>query len=71
MLEEAFFAAAEFVALLVGNWHGGLVLDKAVPEVFDKLKEFGAAKFEERGEFGVHDGNVMRLMTGFNGVCFR
>jgi len=71
MLEEASLAAAEFIALLVGNRHGGLVLDEAVPKVFDKLKAFGAAKFEERGEFGVHDGKVVRLRTRFNGVCFR
>jgi hypothetical protein len=58
VIEEAFFAAAEFVALLVGDWHDRALLNEAVPEVLDELQAFREAKFEKRGEFGVHDGSL-------------
>jgi hypothetical protein len=62
-MQEAFFAAAEFVALLFGDRDDRALLHEAIPEVLDELQTFREAKFEERSEFGVHDAYLYGRMT--------
>lgn len=54
MFLESLLAAAQFVALRIGEREFGFLLLHAVPQVFDKLKMLRSAEFEEWCKFSVH-----------------
>lgn len=58
MLQKTLLAAAQFVALPIGD--GGLFvfLRNAVPKVFDELETLGPSEFEERRKFRVHTAGI-------------
>jgi hypothetical protein len=70
VLEKPLFAETEFVAFFIGQRQSGVFLGKTIPEVFDELQTFRAAKFQERCEFGVHAANVVAEGNSFNRVCW-
>jgi hypothetical protein len=69
VLQEPLFAAAQLVTFCIGQRQRSVFLRKAVPKVGDELKAFRAAKFQERGEFGVHGVNMLLKGDGFNRFC--
>lgn len=54
MFLKSLFAAAQFVALRIGEREFCFLLRDAVPQVFDKLKALRSAEFEEWRKFSVH-----------------
>ena len=58
MLQKTLFAAAQFVALPVGDRGLLVFLCNAVPKVFDELETLGSSEFEERRKFRVHAAGI-------------
>jgi len=63
---KPFLAAAQFIALPIGNRKLRVLLSGAVPKIFDELKTPGSGGLKERRKFSVHSSQIASFLIWFN-----